>query len=211
MNEILGSETRETKSPAVEGYRNIKPEKEMSVKESLEFWDAEFKNEADKAKVESQKEIGQKEFLNDKLAAEKAIIKEESGWSDEIVDKIRSFEEYKIYKDAGLAEAEIEGRKCLVRNDIDWEQKDEMGRTNLERAEQGNSPINKDGNIIEIHHIEQHSDSPFAELTAEEHRGKGNYTILHDTSKDKTEIVRSDFEKEKQDHWLARANEGGNV
>lgn len=84
-----------------------------------------------------------------------------------------------------------------------------MGRTNRERAEQGLSPINKDGKVIELHHIGQHADSPLAELTTEEHRGKGNDTILHNKTKE-SEIDRQAFAKERNEHWEARANEGGN-
>lgn len=137
---------------------------------------------------------------------EKAKIKEETGWSDEIIDAIGSWKEYEIYKNAGLVEAEIGGKKCLVRNDIDWDQKDAMGRTNRERAEQGLSPINKDGKVIELHHIGQHADSPLAELTQEEHRGKGNDTILHDKTKE-SEIDRQAFAGERSEHWAARAQE----
>ena len=139
---------------------------------------------------------------------EKAKIQEETGWSDEIIDAISSMEEYEIYKNAGLQEAEIGGKKCLVRNDIDWNQKDAMGRTNRERAEQGLSPINKDGKVIELHHIGQHADSPLAELTPEEHRGKGNDNILHDKTKE-SEIDRQAFAEERSEHWEARANERG--
>ena len=42
---------------------------------------------------------------------EKAKIKEETGWSDEIIDAIGSWKEYEIYKNAGLVEAEIGGKK----------------------------------------------------------------------------------------------------
>lgn len=140
---------------------------------------------------------------------ERAQIKEETGWSDEIIDALGSMEEYEIYKNAGLVEAEIGGRKCLVRGDIDWEQKDSLGRTNKERAELGLSPINKDGKVIELHHIGQHPDSPLAELTPEQHRGKGNDTILHDKTKE-SEIDRQAFAGERTDHWEARSKDGGN-
>ena len=135
---------------------------------------------------------------------EKARIKEETGWSDEIIEAIGSWKEYEIYRKAGLVEAEIGGKKCLIRNDIDWDQKDEMGRTNKERAEQGLSPINKDGKVIELHHIGQHANSPLAELTPEEHRGKGNDSVLHDKAK-KSEIDRQAFAEERSEHWGARA------
>lgn len=137
---------------------------------------------------------------------QKRRIKEETGWSDEIIDAIASIEEYEIYKKAGLVEAEINGKKCLVRSDIDWNQKDAMGRTNKERAEQGLSPVNKDGQVIELHHIGQHADSPLAELTIEEHRGKGNDLILHDKTKE-SEIDRQAFSTERSNHWEARAKQ----
>lgn len=138
---------------------------------------------------------------------EKKQIKDESGWSDEIINAISSVKEYEIYKKAGLQEVEIDGRKCLIRNDIDWDQKDSMGRTNTERAEAGLSPINKDGDTIELHHIGQKMDSPLAELTPDEHRGQENYSVLHDTKK-VSEIDRAAFNNERCEHWKARASTG---
>lgn len=135
---------------------------------------------------------------------EKGRIREETGWSDEIIDAISSMEEYEIYKGAGLQEAEIEGRKCLIRPDIDMDQKDSMGRTNKERMEQGLAPLTKDGKVVELHHIGQQSDSPLAELTMDEHRGKGNDSVLHDKTQE-SEIDRNVFNGEKEDHWKARA------
>ena len=139
---------------------------------------------------------------------EKIKIKNATGWSDKIIEAIGSWEEYVIYKNADLVEAEIGGKPCLIRKDIDWNQKDAMGRTNKERANQGLSPINKDCKSIELHHIGQHADSPLAELTQEEHRGKGNDAILHDKTKE-SEIDRQAFAREKNNHWLDRAQESG--
>ncbi len=141
---------------------------------------------------------------------EKQKIRDETGWSNEIIDAIGSMEEAEIYIEAGLKECEINGKKCLIRGDIDWNQKDEMGRTNKERAEQGLPPITKDGKRVELHHIGQHANSPLAELTTEEHRGKGNDTVLHDKTKE-SEINRPIFAGERSDHWKARAQEGGNA
>lgn len=139
---------------------------------------------------------------------QKDKIKEETGWSDEIIDAIGSMEEYQIYKDAGLIEAEIDGRKCLINPNIDMDQKDAFGRTNKERMEQGLAPLDKNGNPIELHHIGQKNDSPLAELTQEQHRSKENYSILHDTKKD-SEIDRKAFDNKRENHWKARA-EGEN-
>jgi len=136
---------------------------------------------------------------------QKSMIKKETNWSDKIVNNLNSVEEFKLYKKAGLNETKIDGKECLIRSDINWQQKDVMGRTNIERSEQGLSPINKDGKVIELHHIGQHSDSPLAELTPEEHRGKGNDTILHNKTKE-SEIDRQAFAIERNAHWQARAN-----
>lgn len=155
--------------------------------------------------AESDEGTKVKESLTDE---QKQRIKEETGWSDEIIDAIGSWQEYEIYKNVGLVEAEIGGKKCLIRNDIDWNQKDAFGRTNKERAEQGLSPLNKDGKPIELHHIGQHADSPLAELTQEEHRGKGNDSILHNKNIE-SEIDRTAFANERSQHWQALVKEGG--
>lgn len=136
--------------------------------------------------------------------AEKEKLKEETGWSDETVDSTRSVEEAEIYKNADLKEEDINGKKCLIRSDIDMEQKDEFGRTNKERMENGNAPLTESGETVELHHIGQKQDSPLAELTTQEHRGKGNDTILHDKQKE-TEIDRCEFAKERKQHWESRA------
>lgn len=135
-------------------------------------------------------------------------ILQDTGWSPEITDQINSLQESNIYKEANLHEATINDRKCLIRNDIEWEQSDSMGRTNIQRAEAGLSPISKDGEIIELHHIGQKNDAPLAELTPIEHRGKDNYSILHDTKKE-SEINRFEFVNERSEHWKHRANLGG--
>lgn len=134
---------------------------------------------------------------------EKAKLRELTGWSDEILDAIGSWEEAEIYMKAGLKEAEINGKKCLIRDDIDLDQEDEDGITNRERMERGRPPITKDGEEVELHHIGQKQNSPLAELTMEQHRGVGNDTILHDKTKE-TEIERNEFGKERRDHWKDR-------
>ena len=141
---------------------------------------------------------------------EKEELRELTGWSDEILDSIESRAEAEIYMKAGLKEAEINGKKCLIRDDIDLEQEDEDGITNRERMERGRPPITKDGEEVELHHIGQKQNSPLAELTIEQHRGVGNDRILHNKTKEK-EIDRNEFGKERRDHWKNRVGsmEGG--
>ena len=133
-------------------------------------------------------------------------IDENSPYSKEINDNIKSEQELDVYKKANLKENEINDKKCLEKTDIDYEQIDEDGKTNLERMEDGKPPLDKNGNPIELHHIGQKSDSPLAELTKEEHRGRDNHSVLHDVSKE-SEIDREKFSKERSDYWKARAEE----
>ena len=144
-----------------------------------------------------------KEGLEGLTDEEKEKLRELTGWSDEILDAIDSWEEAEIYMKAGLKEVEINGKKCLIRDDIDLDQEDEDGITNRERMERGRPPITNDGEEIELHHIGQKQNSPLAELTMEQHRGVGNDTILHDKIK-ATEIDRNEFGKERRDHWKNR-------
>jgi hypothetical protein len=117
--------------------------------------------------------------------------------------KDASREEINIYEKAKLKEATVNGREALIRTDINYEVKDPFGRTNLERMKQGYSPL-MDGQQIELHHIGQEMDAPLAELKLIEHRGEGNYSVLHDATK-VSEIDRPRFNLEKVEHWKARA------
>ena len=161
--------------------------------------------EANKEKLEAQenKVRESNESKEGLTAEEKKEIQEETGWSSEILEQIGSRKEAEIYMKAGLKEVEINGKKCLIKEDIDLDQKDEDGLTNRERMERGRPPLTKDGEEIELHHIGQKPENPLAELTLKEHRGIGNDTILHDKTKE-TEINRIEFAKERREHWQGR-------
>ncbi len=138
---------------------------------------------------------------------EKSKVKEvHSDWSDEVIDKIGLWDEYEIYDNANLQYADIDGKPCLIRTDIDMEQKDAFGRTNKERMEDGLAPLDQNGNRVELHHVGQKADSPLAELTLEEHHCNGNDTILHDKTKE-TEVhgEGNNWDNERRNHWENRA------
>ena len=138
---------------------------------------------------------------------EKDKIQDKSSYSDRINENIATKEELDIYIKAGLEETTVGDKPALIRKDIDLGQVDEStGETNLQRMEKGKPPLDKDGNPIELHHVGQKADSPLAELTKDEHRGKGNDSILHDKTQD-SEIDRKEFAKEKAEYWKARAEE----
>lgn len=150
---------------------------------------------------------------------EKVILREETNWSDEIVNSIRTPEEANVYKNADLRE--VNGN--LQRTDIDWNAKipqdriermrsmfgDDVadkwqGKTNLDLIKEGKAPYGRDGEWINLHHVGQKADSPLAELTNTEH--KTYDSILHDKTKT-SEIERPIFRKEREDYWQNRYEE----
>ena len=147
------------------------------------------------------------------------LLQEETGWSDEIVNAIKTSEEADVYKTAGLKG--VNGN--LERTDIDWGAKipqdridrmrslfgDEVAdkwsdKTNLDLIKEGKAPYGPDGERVNLHHIGQKPDSPLAELTNTEH--KSNDGILHDKTK-VSEIERPVFRKEREVYWQNRYNE----
>lgn len=144
---------------------------------------------------------------------EKAKIKEETGWSDEIIDNIKNMKQYEVLKNAGLIEVEINGRKCLIKENIDLDYTDEDGVSNRDRMTRGLAPLDsKTGKPIELHHLGQKADSPLVELTEEEHRtgeyedGKKNQSLWHDNTKE-TEVHGEGnyWDQERKGHWKARS------
>ncbi len=142
------------------------------------------------------------EGLNEQQSDE---LKNKTGWTDAIIDAIRSEDEAQIYEDANLKVETIEGKDCLIRNDIDYNQEID-GETNLDRMKQGKCPYSKDGEKIELHHIGQNPDAPLAELTTTEHRGSANDMTLHDKTIDESKIDREAFRSERENYWKARAS-----
>lgn len=143
---------------------------------------------------------------------EKAKIKEETGWSDEIIDNIANMKQYEVLKNAGLKEVEINGRKCLIKENIDLDYADEDDITNRERMARGLAPLDsKTGKPLELHHLGQKADSPLVELTEEEHRtgeyedGKKNQSLWHDNTKE-TEVhgEGNNWDQERKAHWKER-------
>lgn len=190
------------KDVVVEKLNDIKSMSPEQLREQMENNLSETDTDSS---AETDEGTQAKEGLTDE---QKQRIKEETGWSDEIIDAIGSWQEYEIYKKAGLVEAEIGGKKCLIRNDIDWNQLDEKGRTNAQRVKEGKAPLDKNGEQIQLHHIGQRADSPLAELTFDEHRRGGNDSILHDKTKE-TEVhgagKENAWKAERESYWKARA------
>lgn len=145
------------------------------------------------------------------------LIRSCTNWSDEVINHIGSFQEAQIYMKANLVEQRVGDRLALIRKDIDWTafncryewQKQQFADwqrwqdyNNADLIGEGYPPRDSNGDPYELHHIGQHHDSPFAELTWSEHMGDGNNTILHPLRE--SEIDRQKFATEKSQHWMAR-------
>jgi len=144
---------------------------------------------------------------------QKAIIQAETGWSNEIIENIQNMKQYEILKNAGLKEVEINGRMCLIKENVDLDFTDNDGISNRDRISRGLAPLDsKTGKPLELHHLGQKADSPLVELTEEEHRtgeyedGKKNQSLWHDNSVE-TEVhgEGNNWDQERQAHWKARA------
>lgn len=165
---------------------------------------AEDENASDAS--EAQEGVQRSELTEE----QKAQIKEETGWSDEIIDHIDSMEQYEIYKKADLEEREVNGRKCLCKKiDLDYVDP-KTGKTNRQLMESGRSPIDsRTGEKIQLHHMGQDFEGPFVELCELSEHKDGNHAALHPKSEGSW---RNDPEKnnlynniQRPEHWRARA------
>lgn len=139
-----------------------------------------------------------------------AEICEKSDYSPEVNEHIHSVEELEVYQKAGLKEQTVDGRTCLVRDDIDPDYLDEeSGLTNRELMEKGRAPFDaKTGERIELHHIGQSYDSPLAELTADSEHGGENFGKLHTSESDSwrndSQLNNHYNNVQRPSHWKAR-------
>lgn len=116
--------------------------------------------------------------LNGLTMNEAAAIQKESKYPLDVIKQFSSMEQYEICKSAGLSPQMVNGNIALIRK-IDPNLVDDMGRTNLQRMQQGLAAIDSNGASFELHHIGQHADSTLAMLTKAEHMQGGNNKIWH--------------------------------
>lgn len=192
-----------------ESSENLVEETDASDEDEL------VEKESDESNIENSQET-QTEDDSDVCESEadteavRAEINEKSDYSDEVNEKISSVEELEVYQKANLKEENIDGRTCLVRDNIVMEYVDpKSGMTNQELMEKGRAPYDaKTGERIELHHIGQDYDSPLAELTEDTEHGD-YYSALHTKE---GESWRNDSPKnnhynnvERPSHWKSRA------
>ena len=143
--------------------------------------------------------------LNGLTMGQAAKIQKESGYPLDVIKQFSSMEQYNACKSAGLFPCLIDGKTELIRN-IDLNFVDEMGRTNLQRMEQGLAALDPTGESYELHHIGQKIGSTLAILTKAEHRQNGNDKIWH-VLDGPTEVhgPGNTWDKQRQDFWKSLA------
>lgn len=145
---------------------------------------------------------------------EAAIIQKETKWPLDIVKAIHSYDEFIIYRNAGLQPIRLGSGKFAFAREIDWNLVDSKGRTNVQRvSEWGLAPIDEKGVSYDLHHIGQKADSPLAILTWDEHHSKENYSVLHYASEGKG-VADDVWKQQKNEFWngmLKIAKEQGKV
>ncbi len=206
------SETGDSSEDLVEGT-DKQSENELCENEAEETEAAE--NEGSQETETAEETTEETEETAEEADSEqiRAEINEKSNYSDEVNEKISSVEELEVYQKANLREETVDGRPCLVRDDIDMDYiNPKDGKTNRELMEMGRAPYDaKTGERIELHHIGQDYDSPLAELT-EDTEHEDYYSTLHTKE---GESWRNDSKKEnhynntqRPNHWKARAKGG---
>ena len=183
-----------------EGFMKIKPETGVTFEQGKSFLEDLFKN--------SLSEEVKKDYQTELTAFDRLKLGLETGWSKEVLDCIQTREQADIYKKADLEEKEINGRMCLVKQiDMGYYDKN-TGMTNRELMGKGRAPIDvKTDEPIELHHMGQNFNAPFAELAANSEHGDGNHSILHPSKEDSwrqdPEKV-NEFNRERAAYWKAR-------
>ena len=177
---------------------------QSSNEERVDSIESDGKVEAD------SKESDKNEAVKDS-ESDRTDINENSEYSNEVNERISSKEELDVYQNANLKEEVIDGHKCLDR-EIKLDYVDpKTGMTNRELMEKGRSPYDaKTGERIDIHHVGQEYDSPYAELTVYSEHQKFT-SVLHTKE---TESWRNDEQKknhyngtQRPNHWKERVKE----
>lgn len=149
--------------------------------------------------------------LNGLTMNEAALIQKQSGYPLDVIKQFSSMEQYQICQAAGLSPHMVNGNIALIRN-IDLNIVDDMGRTNLQRMQQGLAALDPTGQAYELHHIGQHANSTLAILTKAEHMQGGNNKIWHVLG-EATEVhgAGNTWDLQRQQFWkqLAKMMTGG--
>lgn len=133
-----------------------------------------------------------------------AMIQKESGYPLDVIKGFASMEQYDICRNAGLSSQMVNGKTALVRS-VDPDFVDELGRTNLQRMQQGLAALDPaTGQAYQLHHIGQDPGSTLAILTEAEHMQGGNNLIWHELE-GASRIDRVAFKTQRESFWKSFA------
>ncbi len=140
---------------------------------------------------------------------EAVAIQKKTHYPTSIICKMQNVKEYKVYKILKLTSHRLKKGEWFIGKKIDLDTPFEftskgktITTTNRQRIKDGLAPIDiKTGQIIELHHIGQELDSPFALLTEGDHDRFSS--ILHTKNKKGVHSQLSDAEwtKIRQTFW----------
>ena len=134
-----------------------------------------------------------------------AAIQRQSKYPLDVIKEFSSPEQYEICRKAGLTPQMVDGKTALVRS-IDLDFVDDLGRTNLQRMQQGLAALAPDGSSYQLHHIGQQADSTLAILTQAEHIQGGNHSIWHMIDETtKVHSAGSTWDLQRQKFWKSLA------
>lgn len=138
---------------------------------------------------------------------EAALIQKESLLPMDVIAELHSYDEYLVYKNAGLRPVMVNGKTALMQKiDLNYVSKlpDGSEVTNLVRMQKGYAPIDPiTKKAYQLHHIGQNANGTLAVLTEEQHLG--NSAILNIAGKD-SEIVRKEFDIVRKNFWTYVGN-----
>ena len=133
-----------------------------------------------------------------------AMIQKQSGYPLDVIKGFASMEQYDICRNAGLSPQMVNGKTALVRS-VDPDFVDELGRTNLQRMQQGLAALDPaTGQAYQLHHIGQDPGSTLAILTEAEHMQGGNNLIWHELE-GASRIDRVAFKTQRESFWKSFA------
>ena len=133
---------------------------------------------------------------------EYATIQHETGYPLDVIKEFHTMDEYRVFRDAHLQPRMVGPKSALIKTDIDLNQIDSKGRTNLERMKQGLAPQDSTGASYELHHVGQKKDGTLAILTKSEHDNPGIHGFLERTE---AHAEGTHWDTERQAFWKAFA------
>lgn len=135
-----------------------------------------------------------------------ANIKKHSSFTQHINCFIHSVKELQIYQQSKLKETVVTRPSLIM--DIDLNYCTPTGETNAQRLTQGLAPYDAaTGSVIDLHHIGQRYDSPFAELPHSIHNAPGISGLLHHVRKPswrRNPELTKRYLKETSEYWRMR-------